>query len=217
MNLKLLLLILGSRLAFADVAGDWEGVLDFPAGKLRFVLHMAGADKALSAKADSPDQDAFNLAVDSLSCKDDFLRFRMVAQGVVFGGEIDDDRIRGTFSQNGLDIPVILTRIRKLRGVNLPPALTGDWSGVLNTPRGLFRLVVHLGAGTSSADSPDEHVDGMPLNSISVEGEKIEFAIKTVYASFEGTILAREIRGTFHQGGYGLPLVLKPISGRSLP
>ena len=217
MKLRLLLLVLAARFAVAGIVGHWDGILDFPAGKLRFVLHVNGPDTALTATADSPNQGAFNLPIDSLTFKDDFLRFRMSAQGVVFGGELDENRIRGIFSQNGVDIPVILNRSVVVARKRPPPSLFGDWSGRLDTPRGSLRFVLHCSADGATADSSDENIAGIPLDSISVEGKNIAFNLTTIYASFQGTISGREIRGTFHQGGYGLPLILRLSADRPRP
>jgi hypothetical protein len=217
MNSKLLLLLLATSGAFGGVTGDWQGILEFPAGKLHFILHLTGADDSLSATAQSPDQGIQILPVNAPIFKDDFLTFSIPALGVVFGGELDDERIRGVFSQNGIDVPVILTLIPKPPSQSVARVAAGSWSGVLNTPRGSLRLVVHFTENGASADSPDESIIGMPIDSVSVEGDNISFQFRRVFAFFQGTISPRAIRGTFHQDGYGLSLVLKPAAEPTKP
>ncbi|HZL57407.1 MAG TPA: hypothetical protein VFC21_10010 [Bryobacteraceae bacterium] len=210
---KLLLLLLVARAASGGIAGEWEGGLEFPAAKLHFILHLSGSDDALSGTAESPDQGMQPVRVESPTFKDDCLRFRIAALGVIFAGDVDDDDealIRGVFSQKGLNVPLILTRVMTSAPTNVARFMAGNWSGVLDTPRGMLHLVLHFTESAVAADSPDEGIAGMPVELASEEAGKVSFRIPKVFASFEGTVAAGEIRGIFQQAGYGFPLVLKP-------
>ena len=49
------------------VVGDWQGVLDAGAVKLRLVLHFKAENNALRGTMDSPDQGANGLKIDSVA------------------------------------------------------------------------------------------------------------------------------------------------------
>lgn len=206
---------------FARVAGDWSGDLDFPQGRLRLVLHITGSDNDLSATADSPNQNARNLSVDSIRLRHDTLTFRMTQLNARFTGEFADDRIRGTFTQNGVDVPMLLTRIseQSRKGASESDArvggsgLAGNWAGVLRFPQGNLRLVLHISGSDSdldaTADSPDQNATRLPVDSITRAGRTLRFAMDRLNARFEGMIATDSITGTFSQGGSDIPLILQ--------
>ena len=90
----------------------------------------------------------------------------------------------------------------------------GVWNGVLDV--GGTRLRLELTIRKSSTGSYDgvlnsiDQSSSIPLDSITVEGDRIKFEIKAIGASYEGTINKEktEITGTFTQGG-NLPLVFR--------
>ena len=78
----LILAATGSPLVFAEmtdsktpaegdkkspIVGSWSGNLPEIVGKLKVVLHVASSESGLSAKMDSPDQNAFGIPVTSIS------------------------------------------------------------------------------------------------------------------------------------------------------
>jgi uncharacterized protein len=205
----------------ARLAGDWSGDLNFPQGKLRFVFHITGTDDDLSATADSPDQNARNLPVDSIRLRDDTLTFRMTQLNARFTGEVAEDRIRGTFSQNGVDVPLLLTRgsarsrndESETKARSGTSAIAGNWAGVLRFPQGNLRIILHISGSDSdldaTADSPDQNATGLPVDSIARSGQTLRFAMNRLNARFEGTIAGDTIRGTFNQNGSDVPLTLQ--------
>lgn len=95
------------------IAGDWEGVLDVGAAKLRLVLHIAQQPNgSLQAKVDSPDQGATGLAVDAITFEAGVVRFEMKALQVVYEGKLSESgaEIAGKFTQAGASFPLTLKR-----------------------------------------------------------------------------------------------------------
>jgi hypothetical protein len=92
----------------------WEGGLDLGNGSsLRLVLHVAtGPGGVKSATLDSPDQMKRALRVDSLSSADGILTFEMKQLNARFEGVLNREgtEARGTWTQNGASIPLVLRR-----------------------------------------------------------------------------------------------------------
>lgn len=100
-----------TAIAQTSVAGDWTGILNFPRQQLHIVLHIVGPDDYLSATEDSPDQDGYGRRVDSITFSDSTLRFSIQQAGINFSGSKSvGDAITGVFNQNGVDVPLTLTR-----------------------------------------------------------------------------------------------------------
>lgn len=105
------------------VEGSWEGVLEVGAAKLRLVLHITkGADGALSAKADSPDQGALGMPVDAITRTDAAIHFEMKRLQVVYDGTLNREgtEIAGNFKQAGTALPLTLKRAAKPITLNRP-------------------------------------------------------------------------------------------------
>jgi hypothetical protein len=94
-----------------SIAGTWRGFVAFPNEPvLHLVIHIQGSNADLSATADSPDQNASSLTVDSLTLTNKIVHFNMTALDVNFQGERDGDTISGIFAQHGVSTKLILTR-----------------------------------------------------------------------------------------------------------
>ncbi len=106
-----------------SIEGGWEGTLDFGGAKLRLVLKVSkAADGSLTAKADSPDQGATDLPVDTISLKDGAVRFEMKRLLASFEGTLNKEasEIAGEFNQGGMSVPLTLKRTAKPTAVNRP-------------------------------------------------------------------------------------------------
>lgn len=95
------------------IEGDWDGILDVGAAKLRLVLHVVRKDGVLSATLDSPDQGATGLPIDSITLSSASVRFEMKSLGGVYEGQLakDDSQIEGKWMQGGQTFPLILKRL----------------------------------------------------------------------------------------------------------
>ncbi len=91
-----------------DVTGDWFGLLDVGAAKLRIVLHVQQAEAGYTATLDSPDQGASSIPLDEITYEDGQLVFRLVAAGAEYMGAVDPrfTSITGTFSQGSQSFPL---------------------------------------------------------------------------------------------------------------
>lgn len=100
----------------SDIDGDWEGTLDTGAATLRLVVHITRFEDGMTAKMDSPDQNAFGIPVTSIKRDGSSLRFEMKQLAGSFSGTLDTGltTISGTWTQLGNSLPLALKRGRKI-------------------------------------------------------------------------------------------------------
>lgn len=91
--------------------------------------------------------------------------------------------------------------------------VTGPWHGLISFPGGSLRFSMNItktaaGTYTATADSPDQGVKGMPIQSVTFDGRTLAFAIPEAQVEYKGTLENNIIKGTFSQGGQPLALDL---------
>lgn len=98
-----------------DPVGTWEGTLNVGV-ELRIVFHIKdGGDGKFSASADSPDQSAFNLPVDSVYFDGKNISLFMNAMQASFTGNLaSDSLIIGEFKQ-GTHFPLQLRKVNAVK------------------------------------------------------------------------------------------------------
>jgi uncharacterized protein len=88
--------------ATPGIEGNWQGTLDVGAAKLRLILKISkAADGKLSATMDSLDQNANDLAVDTITFQDGTLKFEMKRIGASYEGTLNKEgnTFTGKFTQ----------------------------------------------------------------------------------------------------------------------
>ena len=202
-SLLLALLTLGA--APAPIDGTWSGVLNFPKQPLLLVLKIDGSGDALSAAASSPYQGGGTIPVDTISEDNEKLTFTIAKLHVSFTGTIAQDRIDGTFTQNGTSVPLAF----------LPDALgtrdlRGAWLGTLDLGSANLLLALRIAHDTNGwsvlLDSPSQGAFGIAVPTVRVTASELSFDIPAIGASYHGRFTADTIDGTFTQGDASLPL-----------
>jgi pimeloyl-ACP methyl ester carboxylesterase len=208
--------------------GAWEATLKPPIGApIRVVLRVEpGPNGGQVAWLDSPDQDAYDFAVDSLeTTADGTVRFGSKRLQARFEGRFNQaqDAIEGTWTQS-LPLRIAFRRVdpatlSRPAPVVVPEELEGLWEGVLKVQAGLeLRLVLDVhrdqqGRLGAYLDSPDQGADDLPISALGLERGRLRFRLKRLGAEFEGSRsedgLAFE--GTFSQSGQRFPLVLRRV------
>jgi pimeloyl-ACP methyl ester carboxylesterase len=96
------------------------------------------------------------------------------------------------------------------------PSFEGNWVGRLDAGPAKLQLVfriVKIETGYKSTfDSPDQGVTGVPVDTTSIDGNKLHFEVSKIRASYDGTISVdgKTIDGKFTQGAT-IPLVLNRV------
>ncbi|MEE3624646.1 alpha/beta fold hydrolase [Nitrospirillum sp. BR 11752] len=111
-----------------------------------------------------------------------------------------------------------------------PPALlTGDWQGTLDTGATRLRLVFHVAAAgqgvgqgstslSATLDSVDQQVTGVPIPSVTSDGDQVSFTIPSILGGYTGALTAdgQSLRGTWTQAGQARPLTLARVTTAQL-
>jgi pimeloyl-ACP methyl ester carboxylesterase len=94
-----------------------------------------------------------------------------------------------------------------------PTPFEGAWSGTLEAGPQKLAIVVNIsikdGKLSATLDSPDQGAVGIPIDSVAVDGSRIRFAIQSATLSYEGSLTAGKIEGTFTQAGQKFPLAFE--------
>ena len=101
--------------------------------------------------------------------------------------------------------------------------ITGSWSGALQIQATTLRIAFNVNAAgsgyTSTMDSPDQGVRGIPTGSTQVIDNIITIDIPNIGINYKGTFLpdSNLIKGTFKQGSASLTLTLSRGAGNKAP
>ena len=93
--------------------------------------------------------------------------------------------------------------------------IRGEWQGVIKVQNQDLRLVLHVkedaGKLTATFDSPDQYVAGMPVDTIELKGQQLNFEIKRILSIYSGTLDkdGKAISGSWSQLGMSFPLNFK--------
>ena len=187
------------------LTGVWSGMLNFAGSPLLFVMTIAQSHGKLTATATSPYQSDTPIAVDTLSSDDGTLSFTIEKLGVTYKGTIGNGSISGTFTQNGISVPLVMTP----SSVGTSD-LGGTWLGSLALPNGSLLLALHVthadGGLAATLDSPYQKGFSIPVTSIASANGSLTFAIGSLKANYTGKIGPTSIAGTFTQNGERFPL-----------
>ena len=90
--------------------GSWSGKLNVGAMSLTIVLHLDQADGYVLVTMDSPDQGAKGIGAHKEYLSDDSLAIKVEQIGMTYRAKLKNEKLEGTFSQNGMSLPLVLTR-----------------------------------------------------------------------------------------------------------
>ena len=96
--------------ATTALLGSWSGKLDVGAMSLTLVLHLKQADGYVKASLDSPDQGAKDIPAVKEYLSDDSVAVKVESIGMTYRARLKDGTLDGTFMQNGLKLPLVLTK-----------------------------------------------------------------------------------------------------------
>lgn len=89
-------------------------------------------------------------------------------------------------------------------------AQEGTWNGELNVMGNKVPLVFNFSTNGCTIDSPSQGVNGIQAEKTVKDDGTISVKVGMIGATFEGKMTDGEIRGTYVQNGFPLPLTLKP-------
>ena len=89
-------------------------------------------------------------------------------------------------------------------------AQQGAWNGELNVMGTKLPLVFNFSTEGCTMDSPSQGANGIPAEKTIKDDGTIKITVAMIGATFEGKMDNNEIKGTFIQNGFPIPLTLKP-------
>jgi len=126
MQTKILLLtgflILNSFFA-QQITGSWKGDLEIQGSKLPLIINIQKDKGEYKSTLDSPLQGAEGIPLEKTSFINSELSFEHAAMNAKFKGTLKDSAITGTFSQNGMILPLILKPFDKTENEENTPEL----------------------------------------------------------------------------------------------
>ena len=90
--------------------GSWSGKLDLGVASLTLVLNLEQADGYVKVTMDSPDQGAKGIPVFKEYLSDDSLAVKVEQLNMTYRASLKDGKLDGTFTQNGMSLPLVLTK-----------------------------------------------------------------------------------------------------------
>ncbi len=189
------------------IDGDWKGVLDAPAGPLTLLLHVKSDRSGTEYLSfDTPAQNVFGLIADRVTFAERQLAFNLPVVHGHYAGKLREDGavLSGTWTQ-GAALPLAFMRVVPFAAAEKPSAVDGDWMGVVRTPRGELRTVLHVrsdraGAEFVALDSPDQGAPGIEATHAAFESGQLRFEVPRLHGTFTGKADAETIDGTWTQG-----------------
>ena len=103
-----------------NITGPWYGNLDVQGQKLPLVFHIDKDRNELKSTFDSPTQGAKGIPIKNTLLENDELKFVAPDLGITFKGKLNAEKIEGTFTQSGLNLPLVLTRNKETVIINRP-------------------------------------------------------------------------------------------------
>ena len=88
-------------------------------------------------------------------------------------------------------------------------AQEGSWNGELDVMGTKLPLVFNFSPNGCTMDSPSQNANGIPAEKTVSDDGTIKVKVGMIGATFEGKMADGEIKGTFTQNGFPLPLTLK--------
>ena len=106
-----LIAILATAQIYAQtIEGQWNGALDIQGTQLRLVFNITKKDTGIVATMDSPDQGAKGIPMTSANFINGVLNIVAANMKMTYEGTLADNTIKGEFKQNGMKLPLNLSR-----------------------------------------------------------------------------------------------------------
>ncbi len=197
--------------------GTWKGDLSTLQGTLplEFDLTAGGGGTVKSPSQNFTSQLQYSSSGSQLT-------IRVPSVNGTFNGTVNGNQATGTWTQNGMSLPLTLTK-SGAAGAN-PAAGNGEgfaggdgggssggvdvaWKGDLSTPQGTLPLEFDLTAGGGgTVKSPSQNFTSQLQYSSS--GSQLTIHVPSVNGTFSGTVNGNQATGTWTQNGMSLPLTL---------
>lgn len=127
-----------------SIKGDWKGEIEAAPGmKLELIFHITQEGDQLQATMDIPMQGATGIPMETVTCEENQVTLALSAIGMTYKGVLKDDAIEGTFSQQGMDLPLTLNRFEsKLPGDPSLPSTEEELKALAALDKGDYKYTI---------------------------------------------------------------------------
>lgn len=106
-----ILLALCGSVAAQDITGKWYGKLEVKQLVMRLVFHIEKNDNGFKCTMDYPDGKVYDMRVETIKWEEGKLTLESRMMGMVYEGKLNDKgEFEGTFKQENITLPLILSR-----------------------------------------------------------------------------------------------------------
>jgi fermentation-respiration switch protein FrsA (DUF1100 family) len=204
------------------VVGKWNGVIDAMGTKIHVMVSIEENNGKLTGKADSPDQNAFGIPIETIKITGNNIEMVLESVGGNYKGTFDNsaDSIKGEWTQGGNTTPLVMTKevASEKKVLSEEKTYTSYWEGKLafgsTTLPVIFKLYKNKDGSTSGhMDSPNQNVKNMEAKKVEFAGDSMHFKVESIGGSY-ACLMEKDsavIKGKWTQGGMSFPLDLKKI------
>lgn len=95
------------------IKGSWKGTLNIQGTEIPLVFNITDEAGVLSSTMDSPSQGASDIPMDETTFSENTLTIVFKQASIKYVATLNDITLSGKFNQNGVDLPLILTKTEK--------------------------------------------------------------------------------------------------------
>jgi hypothetical protein len=207
-----------------DLAGKWEGPVEFGKFKFKLILKIAKSPAGrLAVSMDVPDQGQKDMAINALLFNNPDVRIEIDQFGTAYNGKINADlsEISGEFEEGpgGRPIQVVFKRSNEKDAPEPekvftfakgePPDIRGYWKAVLEAFPGMTVAValnigkIPDGAFRATLDLLDQGAKDIPAASVTVTNKTAKLQWQAFQTIFDATLSddGKSLAGNWQQGG----------------
>ena len=212
-----------------SAAGRWEGSAQIPGGELKLIVDLSqDSGKSWVGSIIVPGFGVKGAPLADLIVNDSEITFSIKG---ALGNErmgvtklkahlAADSQLTGDFMQGGNSAPFVLKKTGSAQ-VDLPPqstavakGLEGEWKGEYELngyPRHVTMKFSNRGAEGAAVEFVivGKKTNNVPVSLITQEGDFLALKSDEFGITYEGRFKSDEIKGTFTQGPFELPLVMR--------
>ncbi len=104
------LIMFFSNIFGQELTGSWHGELDVQGNKLPLIIHIEKDINGYKSNFDSPLQGAKGIPFQKIVFENNILTLDASNLGIIYTGKVGNDKIDGTFSQSGMNLPLVLIK-----------------------------------------------------------------------------------------------------------
>jgi hypothetical protein len=212
-----------------DLAGNWEGTVQFGKFKFRMIVRIAKTDEGkIGVTIDIPDQGMKGMPATALLYNHPSVRLEIDAFGAAYTGALSSDgtEIAGGFDEGPGGKPVSLTFKRFVESAKVEPEksyafkpgeapdIRGYWKGSIEVMAGMvLRIGLKIGRGpdgsfSATMDSFDQGAMDIPSTAVSFTNPAAKLEWQLFQLVFEATLSSegKKLSGNWKQGGRSMPV-----------